>query len=54
MKITKTTEKIVCDATGCGKLAEYEIIFSTGARYFMCADCLKEAAKALKEIKKSE
>ena len=54
MIIKKTTEKIVCDVAGCGNLASYEVVFSTGARVFVCERCLKEAADAIKEIKLSE
>ena len=54
MKITKTTETIVCDVVGCADLAVYEATFSNGAKYFLCEKCLKEAAEALKEKKQSE
>ena len=50
MKIKKTSEKLVCDVVGCGRLADYVVVTSTGARGFFCAHCLKEAKKALKEI----
>jgi len=49
MKIEKTTEKIVCDVTGCGNLADYLVTSSTGAKAFVCKRCLKEADDALKE-----
>jgi len=54
MKINKTSEKIVCDVTGCGKLADCEIIADTGARVFICEECLKKLKRALKEFKISE
>lgn len=54
MKTEKAIDKIVCDVVGCGKIADYKLIMSTGAVAFICADCADELKKGLKELKKDE
>ena len=54
MTIKKTTDKIVCDVTGCGNLADYVVTAKTGARTFVCEKCLKEMARCLKEFNGGE